>query len=87
MYDAIIIGGGHNGLITAAYLAKSEKKSVYWKVAEFRWLFINRGALSGLPFFPVQWPLRSLDLSTPMNTETMKLFGDSFPQLIGNHEK
>ncbi len=26
MYDAIIIGGGHNGLITAAYLAKSEKK-------------------------------------------------------------
>ncbi|HIG28729.1 MAG TPA: NAD(P)/FAD-dependent oxidoreductase [Verrucomicrobiales bacterium] len=26
MYDTIIIGGGHNGLITAAYLAKSGKK-------------------------------------------------------------
>ena len=25
-YDAIIVGGGHNGLITAAYLAKAGKK-------------------------------------------------------------
>ncbi len=25
-YDAIVIGGGHNGLITAAYLAKAGKK-------------------------------------------------------------
>mgnify|MGYP003693767705 CR=1 FL=1 len=25
-YDAIIIGAGHNGLVTAAYLAKSSKK-------------------------------------------------------------
>lgn len=25
-YDAIIIGGGHNGLVTAAYLAKAKKK-------------------------------------------------------------
>ncbi len=25
-YDAIVIGGGHNGLVTAAYLAKSGKK-------------------------------------------------------------
>ena len=25
-YDAIIIGAGHNGLITAAYLAKTGKK-------------------------------------------------------------
>ena len=25
-YDAIIIGGGHNGLTTAAYLAKAGKK-------------------------------------------------------------
>src|SRR5207248_6484519 len=25
-YDALIIGGGHNGLVTAAYLAKAGKK-------------------------------------------------------------
>ncbi|MEE9227031.1 MAG: FAD-dependent oxidoreductase, partial [Acidobacteriota bacterium] len=27
-YDAIIIGGGHNGLVTAAYLAKAGKRVV-----------------------------------------------------------
>ncbi|MCP4629001.1 MAG: FAD-dependent oxidoreductase [bacterium] len=26
MYDAIIIGGGHNGLTAAAYLAKEGRK-------------------------------------------------------------
>src|SRR5437879_12708124 len=25
-YDAIVIGGGHNGLVTAAYLARAGKK-------------------------------------------------------------
>ena len=25
-YDAIIVGGGHNGLVTAAYLARASKK-------------------------------------------------------------
>ena len=25
-YDAIVVGGGHNGLTTAAYLAKAGKK-------------------------------------------------------------
>ncbi len=25
-YDAIIVGGGHNGLVTAAYLASARKK-------------------------------------------------------------
>jgi phytoene dehydrogenase-like protein len=27
-YDAVVIGGGHNGLVTAAYLAKAGKKVV-----------------------------------------------------------
>ena len=27
-YDAVVIGGGHNGLLTAAYLAKAGKKVV-----------------------------------------------------------
>ena len=27
-YDAIVIGGGHNGLINAAYLARAGKKVV-----------------------------------------------------------
>src|ERR1022692_4454810 len=27
-YDAIIIGGGHNGLVTAAYLARSGRKTL-----------------------------------------------------------
>ena len=27
-YDAIIIGGGHNGLTAAAYLAKAGKKTL-----------------------------------------------------------
>ncbi len=26
IYDAIVIGGGHNGLVTAAYLARAGKK-------------------------------------------------------------
>ena len=25
-YDVVIIGGGHNGLVTAAYLAKARKR-------------------------------------------------------------
>ncbi len=30
-YDAIIIGGGHNGLVAAAYMAKS---GLRWDVAQ-----------------------------------------------------
>ena len=27
-YDAIVIGGGHNGLVTAAYLARAKRKKM-----------------------------------------------------------
>ena len=27
-YDAIIIGGGHNGLVTAAYLGRAGRKAI-----------------------------------------------------------
>jgi phytoene dehydrogenase-like protein len=27
-YDAIVIGGGHNGLVTAAYLARARRRGV-----------------------------------------------------------
>ena len=27
-YDSIIIGGGHNGLVCASYLAKNRKESI-----------------------------------------------------------
>jgi len=30
-YNAIIIGGGHNGLVAAAYLARTGKKAVVFE--------------------------------------------------------
>ncbi len=29
-WDAIVIGGGHNGLVCAAYLAKGASAYLYW---------------------------------------------------------
>ncbi len=29
-YDAIIVGAGHNGLVTACYLAKAGRKCLFW---------------------------------------------------------
>jgi len=34
-YDAIVIGGGHNGLVNAAYLAKPAKKFSFSSAATF----------------------------------------------------
>ena len=34
-YDCIIIGGGHNGLVAAAYLAKAGKSCACWNGATF----------------------------------------------------
>lgn len=46
-YDAIIIGGGHNGLVTAAYLAKAGKKVA---------VFERRDTLGGVAATEEIWP-------------------------------
>lgn len=46
-YDAIIIGGGHNGLVTAAYLAKAGKKVA---------VFERRDTLGGAAATEEIWP-------------------------------
>jgi phytoene dehydrogenase-like protein len=46
-YDAIIIGGGHNGLVTAAYLAKAGKKVAVLE---------RRGTLGGAAATEEIWP-------------------------------
>ena len=48
-YDAIIIGGGHNGLVTAAYLAKAGKKVLVLRTpADGRGHCGQRGNISGI---------------------------------------
>src|SRR6202171_1686994 len=47
-YDAIVIGGGHNGLVSAAYLAKAGKRTV---VLERRPV-VGGAAVTEQPFGP-----------------------------------
>jgi Phytoene dehydrogenase and related proteins len=47
MYDAIIIGGGHNGLVTAAYLAKEGLRVA---------VFERRGIIGGAAATEELWP-------------------------------
>jgi len=46
-YDAIVIGGGHNGLVTACYLAKAK-----WKVLVLERRYVVGGALRYEEAFP-----------------------------------
>ena len=46
-YDAIIVGGGHNGLVTAAYLGKAGKKVA---------VFEKRDVLGGCASTEELWP-------------------------------
>lgn len=45
-YDAIVIGGGHNGLVSAAYLARSGARTVVLE---------SRGALGGAATTEAPW--------------------------------
>ena len=47
-YDAIVIGGGHNGLVAAAYLARSGAKTLVLEArAHHRRRRDHRAALAG----------------------------------------
>src|SRR5579862_9428705 len=46
-YDAIIIGGGHNGLVTACYLARAK-----WKVLVLERRYVVGGACVTEEIFP-----------------------------------
>ena len=35
MYDAIVVGGGHNGLVAASYLAKAGKQVLLLEAAKW----------------------------------------------------
>ena len=72
-YDAIIIGGGHNGLINAAYLAKAGKDVL---VLEKRHVLggaaVSEEVLSGFYFFGLQLCCQSVSTAYHQGVEPGK---------------
>ena len=69
-YDAIIIGAGHNGLVTAAYLAKAgnkvlvlERRSMVGGIAVTEEIFPDLNSPPALTWRD-RFPVRSLPTST-----------------------
>ena len=53
-YDAIVVGGGHNGLVNGAYLAKAGMKHAHPRATPpRRWRRDHRGALPRLQLHDV----------------------------------
>ena len=65
-YDAVVIGGGHNGLVAAAYLAKEGKKVVVLE---------SRNKVGGAAESSNPWP-EAPDITVTTLSYTMSLMPD-----------
>jgi len=50
-YEAIIIGGGYNGLIAVAYLARAKKKGACWSGVRWHIAFYHQSKHSLINFY------------------------------------